>query len=478
MENLVVVFPGQGSQYVGMGKELNDGFSTARRVFEEAEEALGYDLRELMFAGDLEQLTRTEYAQPALLAVSVAAFRVYMEQVGVTPAYGAGHSLGEFSALCCAGAIAFADAVRIVSLRGRFMQEAAAEGTGAMCAVLGASGESVAAACQAASGGGQIVVISNYNSPGQIVISGHREVVDAAARTLAAQGARTVALTVSAPFHSPLMAPAAGKLEQELRRLTYGKLQWPVVSNVTARPYADSAEVVGLLTQQLTSPVRWDASMHFVQQAGARVAVELGPQQVLTNLMRANARDIVCYPLEKPGQLAAIIKALGGTAAAAGDLPVFAETLVTGSDRQVAKEELAVREVKAVAGAAGQGEPTDAEARLNHVVTRCLAAAVCTRNRNEDEAEYRAGVIEPYRRIQAIQEQLDESGHAPDEAQMREALELLKRIMDTKRVALKEQRERFKEILEKTGTYSMFSSFYADGLFATSGGERVGLSIH
>lgn len=462
MKHLVFVFPGQGSQYAGMGKELNDGFLAARRVFEEANEALGYDLRELMFRGDLEQLTRTEHTQPALLAVSVAAFRVYMEQVGVQPAYGAGHSLGEFSALCCAGVIGFADAVRIVSQRGKFMQEAAAEGTGAMCAVMGAAGAAVAAACAAASGGGpdRTVVISNYNSPGQIVISGHREAVDAAAQALAAQGARTVPLTVSAPFHSPLMAPAAGKLEQELRKLTYGQFRWPVISNVTAEPYADPAEVVELLTKQLTSPVRWDASMRYLQQSGIRQAVELGPQQVLTNLMRANAREIVCYPLEKPGQLAAIAEALGAGAAAA---------LANEADGGVQEQ---ASETAQVMAALGQ------EASVNNVVTRCLAAAVCTRNGNDNEAEYRTGVIEPYRRIQAIQEQLDESGAAPDKAHMQEALELLKRIMDTKRVTLKEQRERFKEILEETGTYSLFSHFYADGLFAKSGGERIGLSFY
>jgi [acyl-carrier-protein] S-malonyltransferase len=404
-----------------MGKKLYDAYASARQVFEEAEDTLGYKVSGLCFEGSLEQLTLTEYTQPALLTLSVAAYNVYMEEIGVSPAYAAGHSLGEFSALACAGVLRFADALTLVRSRGQLMQEAANEGTGAMCAVIGMPSGTIEAECGQVSAPGCEVVVSNYNSPEQIVISGHQNAVRMAGQKLEEKGARLSYLKVSAPFHSPLMAPAAAKFEAELRRYQYGSFQWPVLSNVTGEPYTDPAAVAGNLLAQMTSPVRWDTSMQYLRRMGVEKAIELGPQKVLTNLMRGNVKEIVCYPFEQPEQLTAI--------------------------RQHLDNEIRDRQTPSAAY------------DVNNIVTKCLTAAVSTRNTNWDNEAYRKGVIEPYRAIQTLQEQLDRDGGAPDYAQMSEALRLLKLIFDTKGVSAEEQRERFNEMVEETGTRVQFSHF-------------------
>lgn len=416
MGNLVFIFPGQGSQYAGMGKEMYNKYQSARAVFEEANDVLQFNLSQMCFEGSLDELTKTENTQPAILAVSVAAYRIYMEEIGRVPVYAAGHSLGEFSALTCAGVISFSDALRIVRQRGLFMQEAAAEGIGAMCAVVGISKEIIEAECRNVSDSANHAVISNYNSSEQIVISGHREAVQKAGKRLESQGARIIFLKVSAPFHSSLMNSAAIKLEEELTKYEYGKFKWPVVSNVTGRPYSESGQVIENLTAQMTSPVKWDTSMQYFLNQGINKAVELGPQLVLTHLMNKNAKEIACFPFEKQADIAA------------------------------AKKELADEQMR--------WDST------HNVVTKCLAAAVCTRNRNWDNEEYQKGVLEPNRNIQRIQEQLDTEGKAPDYEQMKEALTMLKLIFDTKKVSMAEQGERFKEILDETGTYPLFSSLY------------------
>lgn len=424
MKGLAFVFPGQGSQYIGMGKELWEKYPIAKKVFQEADDTLGYDLSGMCFEGDLEELTRTENTQPALLTISMAAYKAFMEEIGLAPRYAAGHSLGEYAALTSAGAIRFCDALKIVRQRGRFMQEAAAEGKGAMCAVMGAvmgaSRESVEEECLKASEDENIVVVSNYNSPDQIVISGHARTVDKAAKSLEAKGARISFLKVSAPFHSPLMKPAAAKLQEELRKYEFGKFQWPVISNVSAQPYSDPGSIVENLTAQMTAPVKWDLSMQYLSSQGIDLAVELGPKKVLTNLMGKNAKNISCLSFEKPQDIPAVGKALG---------------------REITLQKN--------------------ENSVNNVVTKCLAAAVCTRNRNWDEEEYRKGVIEPYRSIQRIQEQLDAGDGRPDMEQMKEALDMLKLIFHTKKVPAEEQRERFREILAETNTLEYFSDSYA-----------------
>ncbi|WP_195576564.1 ACP S-malonyltransferase [Paenibacillus sp. 1001270B_150601_E10] len=422
MRKLALLFPGQGSQYIGMGQDLLERSAAARAAFAEANEVLGFDLQALIANGSSEKLTRTENAQPALLTVSVAAFRVYMEEVGVVPAYSAGHSLGEFSALTCAGVMTFQDALRLVRRRGQLMQEAAAEGTGAMCAIIGADPNRVEEACQRASiSEQQEVVISNYNSSGQLVISGHRAAVEEAARELERHSTRIAFLQVSAPFHSPLMKGAAIRFKEELASCTYSTFRWPVISNVTGKPYESPDQVVDYLTEQLTAPVRWDETMKLFVEQGVSLAAELGAKQVLTQFMRADAKSVMCYPYEKAAELDALQKEL--------------EADIMDQARHQA---------------------------TNNVVTRCLAAAVCTRNRNWDSEAYEQGFILPYRQVQRLQEQLDETGEPPTQAQMQEALKLLKQMLDTKMVPQQEQQKRFADILEKTGTAALFPEFSPD----------------
>ncbi|GAE86716.1 ACP S-malonyltransferase [Acetivibrio straminisolvens] len=233
MKKIALLFPGQGSQYVGMGKKLYENYSAAREVFDEANEVLGFDLKELCFNGDINELTKTENTQPVILTASVAAFRVYMEKYGVKPAFLAGHSLGEFAALTCAGAISFKDAVRIVRNRGRYMQEAVPQGIGAMAAVSGVDKPVIEETCIKVSDENHLVVVSNHNSKDQIVISGHTSAVNTASEILKKHGARIVPLKVSAPFHSPLMQPAADRLREELKLYSYNEPKWQVISNTT-----------------------------------------------------------------------------------------------------------------------------------------------------------------------------------------------------------------------------------------------------
>jgi len=272
-----------------MGKAMYDAFPIAKEAFDEAGEALGLDIAKLCFDGPAEELDRTENTQPALLAASIAALRVLeKEHKALTPVLVAGHSLGEYTALVAAGALSYADALRIVRLRGRFMQEAVPTGTGRMAAVLGLTLGQVEQACAAASTESEKVVPANINSPTQIVISGHAGAVDRAAEEAKKAGAgRVVTLPVSVPSHSPLMQGAADRLEAELARIEFGKFKCPLVSNVLAEPVADPEKVRELLKRQLTSPVRWaDIVLRMKNHGGIAITIEIGPGSVLTGLVR------------------------------------------------------------------------------------------------------------------------------------------------------------------------------------------------
>lgn len=280
------VFPGQGSQYSGMGKDLAENFSVAKRVFEEANDALGFDLAGLCFSGAEDELKLTANTQPAILTASIAALRVLEQEVEMIPAYTAGHSLGEYSALVAAGVIAFADAVRIVRQRGTFMQDAVPAGLGAMAAVMGIDREELEQLCDVAAEA-EVVAPANYNSPGQIVIAGHAAAVDRAITLAKARGAkRALALPVSAPFHSALMAPAAQRLEEVLAPIRLSAFACPVVSNVEAVPYQVLAKVKPLLVEQVCAPVRWEESVLKLQALQVETYVEIGPGKVLSGLIK------------------------------------------------------------------------------------------------------------------------------------------------------------------------------------------------
>jgi [acyl-carrier-protein] S-malonyltransferase len=302
---IAFIFPGQGSQKVGMGKALAEAYAVCRDTFDEADAALGEPLSRLIFDGPDDRLTLTENTQPAILAVSVAAFRVLASR-GIAPAFVAGHSLGEYSAHVAAGTFQFADALRIVRRRGRYMQEAVPVGTGAMAAILGLDAETVALACEEAREG-EVVSPANVNGAGQVVIAGAAAAVARAGDRARALGARRVIpLTVSAPFHCALMKPAEDRLAPELRAMAVADPRVPVVANVDAEPKRDARAAIEALVKQVSSPVRWDAVVARLASEGVTTYVEVGPGAVLTGLVRKIHRDARTASFGSPADLAAV----------------------------------------------------------------------------------------------------------------------------------------------------------------------------
>jgi [acyl-carrier-protein] S-malonyltransferase len=308
--SVAFVFPGQGSQYVGMGKALADAYPVARETLAAADEALGRDLTRVFFDGPEEELRITRNTQPAILAVSVACLRVVHQVVGVSPTAVAGHSLGEYSALVAAGAVDFADALRVVEKRGQFMQEAVPLGTGAMAAVLGLNLEDVAQICAEVSGEGSVVEVANDNCPGQVAISGHAEAVAEAGRRAKKAGAkRAMPLAVSAPFHCSLMAPAGERLARALTEIRVSGTQMPVVANVDAQTYQEAGEIPGRLVRQVSQPVQWRQSVLALGEMGVDRFVEVGPSKVLLGLVRRILPEAALANAEDP---ASVEKLAGG----------------------------------------------------------------------------------------------------------------------------------------------------------------------
>jgi [acyl-carrier-protein] S-malonyltransferase len=303
------VFPGQGSQKVGMGRALHEQYPEARAVFDEADEALGYSLSKLCFEGPDAELTLTANAQPAILATSVAALRALEARSPVRPVAVAGHSLGEYSALVAAGALSLTDAVRLVHMRGKFMQDAVPAGQGAMAAIIGLASDVVAEVCREAAGA-EVVSAANLNGGGQVVIAGHKDAVDRAAAAAKARGAKLVKLlAVSAPFHCALMQPAADRLASELARVEVKTPAVPVVSNVEAKPNQDAGRVKDLLARQVTAPVRWEESVQCLAGLGVNAVVEVGAGNVLGGLVRRIAPDIAVHAAGDPSSIEALTNA-------------------------------------------------------------------------------------------------------------------------------------------------------------------------
>ncbi len=298
------IFPGQGAQFPGMGKDFFENFSVARQVFEAANEALDFDLAGLCFNGPEDDLKLTRNTQPAILTMSIAALRVVESETGLRPSFAAGHSLGEYSALVCSGAIDFATAVKTVRFRGTFMQEAVPVGVGAMAAILSAEADALVEICAEAAQG-EVVAPANYNSPGQIVIAGHASAVHRAIEIAKGKGFRkAMLLPVSAPFHCSLMQPAADRLKTVLTGLSYQKMLLPVVTNVEARANDNCDRVQDLLVTQVCAPVLWEQSVNAMIQSGVTRFIVIGPGKVLSGLVKRISKEAQLVNVEDRNSLA------------------------------------------------------------------------------------------------------------------------------------------------------------------------------
>lgn len=304
------VFPGQGSQAVGMGKDLAAAFSEAREIFQEVDEALKQNLSKIMFEGPGDELTLTENAQPALMAVSLAVIKVLETQAKITirntARYVAGHSLGEYSALCAAGSLTLSDAARLLKTRGRAMQKAVPVGEGAMAALLGLDADQAVKIASEASANGEICTVANDNGPGQAVVSGHKAAVERATVIAKEHGAkRAMLLPVSAPFHCPLMKPAADVMAEALAAVTIKPPVVPVIANVTAATVIDPDEIRRLLVEQVTGMVRWRESVQLMKEAGVTALIEAGAGKVLTGLAKRIDGDLTGISLQNPQDIEA-----------------------------------------------------------------------------------------------------------------------------------------------------------------------------
>ncbi len=313
VSRVAFLFPGQGSQAPGMGRALADAFPVSRAVFDEADAALGLPISQVCFSGSEADLALTENTQPAVLTVSIAALRA-LEAQGIVPSAAAGHSLGEYAAHVAAGTLSFADAVRTVRLRGRFMQEAVPVGTGAMAAILGMDAFGVERACRGAANA-EVVTPANFNGPDQIVIAGHaRAVARAVAAARAAGAKRVVELPVSAPFHCALMQPAAARLAEELARVSFSDPSIPVYCNVDGRPTRSGSHARDALIRQVTAAVQWEQLVTAMLDDGYSTFVEIGPGKVLAGLVRRISKDVRVFGVADPEGVEAAARELGQNA--------------------------------------------------------------------------------------------------------------------------------------------------------------------
>lgn len=310
MKNIAFLFPGQGSQSVGMARALYERFDVVKSVFEEASAILGRDMRSLLFDGPPEELDLTRNAQTALVVANQASLVALNECTGISPAVCAGHSLGEYSALVSAGVLSFADALDLVDLRGKFMQEAVEVGEGAMCAVLGLDTAVLNEICTKASTDDNLVVVANINCPGQVVISGHTKAVERAKEASIEAGAkRAIMLKVSVPSHCPLMEAAAERLNEAMDDIVFRPFNVPVVTNVEATPLEDSTRVSNLLKSQLVSPVKWTESIETIRESGVDTMIEVGPGKVLSTLIKRIDKEITTYRAGEPTDIEALREA-------------------------------------------------------------------------------------------------------------------------------------------------------------------------
>lgn len=400
-KKMFFVFPGVGSQYVGMSKALFDNFKIFKETVEEAGDVLNVDFPGMCFApGKKEDLNKLENAQAALVAFSIAAYRVYLQEIGIPPRFCMGHSLGEYSALCSAGVITFPDALKLVRERAAVVSEAAARIEGTMMWVINLDINVLEDVCRDAFVEGHEVYVSAYDSPTQASISGHTETLMKVARELEKKGAIVYPLKLSGPFHCPLMKKAAEKMKGILQQYKFNRPECTVIANHNALPYGDTESVIDNLSIQLVSPIRWRTSIEYVLEQGVDTAVEMGPKNVLKFLMQKNTDAVRVFTTDND------------------------------RDLELLRKELLIPETEYL-----------------RLIGKCLGAAVSTKNRNEDEKEYEDNVIKPYRKIESTYKQFAADGRTPGKKQVQEALQTLQTILESKKVPRQEQEYWFGRVL-------------------------------
>lgn len=409
------VFPGQGSQFTGMGKNLFNNFEVAKRTYEEANEILGFDLANLCFDGSLAELAKSENSFVAILTTSIATYRVYMKEIGIPPQFCAGHSLGEYSALTCAGAINFDDAVRLVYKRATMSQQLVDSIPCGMTIIDFIDKNVVAEICKEVSKTDNIVSISCFNSPKQVAVSGHNGALWELEDKIHDLGGQITPLINSAPFHSVLMSDVALEFKELLKKCTFNHFRYPVIANSTAKPINDTKQLMDLLTKQLTSPVQWQKTMEYMKDKGTNKIIELGPKNLLANLVSENLGefDSICYGVKK--ERSELQKYVNSNNKLSEYIPT--------------------------------------------ILTKCLSAAVSTPNENFEETEYMKGVIEQYRELKKIKDDIESNGATIADQDIRKALLILKSIFETKKISVEEQNEWFTDILEETGLWYEYRDF-------------------
>jgi len=410
------VFPGQGSQFVGMGQSLYNRHKLIRQTYEQASEILDIDISKISFEGPLAKLSQLENLFPAIVIQEIASYRSFMKEYGTAPQICAGHSLGEYAALHCSGALSFKDTLLLVRLRGRFAQTIVDSGAAGMSIVDEIAIEQVENICKNMQEEGARVWVSCRNSPTQTAICGRSEDMKNAEDEIASHGGKISPLFDNAPFHCQLMQEFAAPFEEEINKCQIYYTRYPVISGLTGKPFLKESEIRAGLVRQLYMPINWINVAAYMKRCSLTHVVEMSGKNILTNLVKDSLPDTecLCYGHKQAE-------------------PRLRELIL--EDEKVARH-------------------------IPTVITKCLKAAVATPNENFDEQEYEEGVIKPYRKIVALQEQLEVAQEKPSKEYMNEALVHLKSILDTKRVSIKEQYEWLQEILDETGTRYLLSAVW------------------
>lgn len=433
MNKTVFVFPGQGSQYEEMWKNYYYDNEIVSEIFEQASDLTGVNIKKICFETGMEELKQTKNTQLAIFTSSYAAFKVFMKE-GLQPSFMAGHSLGEITALTCAGAISFKDAVRLVKARGEIMQKVGENTKGTMAAIKGVHVEKVKELCDKYSKNNNIVNISNYNSQSQIVISGNEEAVELIGEDIKKTNGKFIKLKVSGAFHSPLMYDASEEFKKELEKYEYYDLKYPVISNVTAKPYKDSKEIINMLSKQLVSPVLWSSTVDYLIENDVDCAVELGPNNVLSKIIKRSTDKIKVFSYDNSEDMINL-----------SDLILHS----TGRFIRIREEQDELKENIKNKAKYYYAQNSNQKYQDTTAVTLCLANAICTPNKNNNKDEYKDGVIEPYKKIRNLQSIIERQDRNPNDIEIDESFNMLFSVFNAKKVPIEEQRTRIKDICNK-----------------------------